>query len=160
MRIFAGIFCLLFIFRFDYRVGTGCVEICDKILFFRNKTEGAEPEESLVLRQLDKCFVCLPFFSINLLTVKCVMFAFTIVVYLAIKENFISRFFTDFFTSFPSKTFFYGFWRCFEGLSKSKQTKIRSWFMCTLLNLNKFASYRSHTGFAWKSKNEQTATST
>lgn len=51
----------------------------------------------------------LAFFSINLLTVKCVMFAFTIVVYLAIKENFISRFFTDFFTSFPSKTFFMAF---------------------------------------------------
>lgn len=73
------------------------------------------------------------FFSINLFTVKCVMFAFTIVVYLAIKE--ISfRVFYWLFLSFR----FYDL--SFE-LSKQKSTQnieFCMWFMLALLNLNKF----------------------
>lgn len=67
------------------RVGTGSVEICDKTFASRKKGKSrAFSSAAAGLKRL--CVLRLPFFSINLFTVKCVMFAFTIVVYLAIKE--------------------------------------------------------------------------
>ena len=148
---FPGIFRLLFIFCFDYRVGTGCVEICDKTLFF-----GRKPKEQSQKNPL--------FFSsrINVLCDCLFQYQFThgkvrdVRVYnrclFSDKRKFHFAFLYWIFHFVSVEDIFYSFWLCFEGLSKSKQTKIRSWFMCTLLNLNKFASYRSHTRFHGKAK--------
>jgi hypothetical protein len=79
-------------------------------------------------------FVCfLPFFSINLLTVKCVMFAFTIVVYLAIKEIFISRLFTDVFSLRFWRQFFMIFWVffwSFESLAEAETNRKSAFDLC------------------------------